>query len=406
MQMSLRILQLAPQFVFPMDDGGRISIANILKQFHQQGNDITFFCFTEDDIPEQDMAEAEKYAKVRIFSHSTKNTPSRIAKAVINNKSIYIEKHSNKEIIDYLDELTDEESFDIVHADHTCMAPLAYHIKKRKKIRMGLRLHNIEWMIWYRYAKNLPDWHPKSFFIKQQAYLLRNVEREMISQADVCFSITEKDREFALELSPSANVITASGAVDFDVWALDKSIEREPFEIVLATVYSWVHNIDGLKWFLDNVLPNVKNKFPQTKLTLIGKNPPAWLNSYKDQGVNIIGYVPEVQSYYNRANLYIVPLFVGSGLRFKILEAMAMELPVITTDLGAEGNLCNEEDGLYRENSPEDFSNRIIELFDDFNRTREIGEKARAAVQKNYSWENNVSIMLKEYKRLSAKTTS
>lgn len=404
--MGLRILQLAPRFIFPMDDGGKIGIANIMKQFKEQGNDVTFFCFSDEDIPEKYIIEAEKYAKLIIYPHSTKNSSFRIIKGIINNESIYITKHSNAKIIRILDRISDEDEFDIVHADHTCMGPLAYHIKKRKRIPMGLRLHNIEWLIWHRYAQNLKKWHPKSFFIQNQAYLLRNIEKNMIAKSDVCFPITNKDKDFALDLSPNANVITASGGVNADEWKPEQSIERNPYEIVLATIYSWVHNIDGLRWFLDNVLPAVKKRFPQTKLTLLGKNPPTWLNTYQNLGVDLLGHVPEVQPYYNKANLFIVPLFVGSGLRIKILEAMAMELTVITTDLGAEGNVCNENDGIFRENSADDFINRIIKLFENFEATREIGKNARKSVLRNYSWERNVRIMLDNYNKLSAKSLS
>lgn len=397
--MRLKILQLSPQFVFPSDDGGKISIANVLKQFHRNGHEVTFFCFVNDEIPEKYIAEAEKYCNLILYPHSTKNTFSRIFKSIINNRSLYISKHSNSNIIKELNRITDENDFDVVHADHTCMAPLAYHIKKRKSITMGLRLHNVEWLIWHRYSKGIPKWHPKSFFIQNQAYLLREIEKNMILQSDVSFPISDANKEHALELAPQANIITAYAGVDPDEWKPEE-IERNPFEMILATTYDWVHNVDGLKWFIDNVLPKIREKYPQAKLTLLGKNPPEWLNTYRDRGVDLKGYVPKVQPYYNKANVFIVPLFVGSGLRIKILEAMAMELPVVSTDLGAEGNKCTENEGLFRADDAVDFATKILDLFDDFNKAKDLGVKARKAVTENYSWDKCVNIILNEYEKL------
>ena len=397
--MSLKILQLSPQFVFPSDDGGKISIANILKQFHREGHQVTFFCFVNENIPKKYIIEAEKYCDLILYPHSTKNTFSRILKAVIYNRSIYISKHTSNEITKELDRIADENDFDVVHADHTCMAPLAYHVKKRKNIPMGLRLHNVEWLIWHRYSKGLLGWHPKSFFIQNQAYLLREIEKNMISRSDVSFPISDANKEHALEMAPDANIITAFAGVDPIEWR-PENIERDPYEMILATTYDWVHNVDGLKWFLDNVLPKIKEKYPGSKLTLLGKNPPAWLETYKEEGVDLKGYVPEVQPYYNKANVFIVPLFVGSGLRIKILEAMAMELPVVSTHLGAEGNKCGENDGLFRADDAVGFAEKIIDLFDDFQMARDLGGKARKAITENYSWENCVNIILKEYEKL------
>ncbi len=397
---KLRILQLVPRFPFPADDGGKIGIANIIKEFSEQNAQVTLFSLGDEEIPQEAIDLAKQYADIILFKHNTSNTKKRIIKSLLFNHSIYIQKHINRKIKNKLKEILKSQKFDIIHADHTCMAPLALYAKKIQNIPVGLRLHNIEWLIWKRYADNLNFFSPKRFYIEYQASLLKDAEKSLINKMDINFAITENDKQRALELSPKANITVASAGVNSDEWKPDKSINRNPKELILATTYRWVHNVDAVKWFIEKVLPVIKKEIPDIKLTLIGKNPPQWLNNFQHLGVNTLGYVDKVQPYLNRANINIAPLFVGGGIRIKILEAMAMELPVVATSVSAEGINANEENGLFIADNVSQFAATIINLCLDNNTTRQIGNKAREYVLQNFSWKKNVGIMLDEYRKI------
>ncbi|MFA6570996.1 MAG: glycosyltransferase, partial [Bacteroidota bacterium] len=349
MEKKIKILQIAPRFPFPTDDGGKIGIANIFREFSEQNCEVTFFCFVgkNENINEYALNEAIRYGEVILFEHSTENTPLRILKSFLYNQSIYLKKHNNKSIEKAISNMFENRTFDIIHADHSAMAPLALRCKNRYNIPVGLRLHNVEYLIWERYAENLKKNSPKYIFIKQQALALKKAESWIYKNADVCFAITEPDKHRALEIQPDANIIVASAGVNAEEWHPEPDIERNPFELILATTYHWIHNVNALKWFLDNVYPKVREKIPDISLTLIGKEAPEWLRDYQNQSVNLVGYVDKVQPYLNKAGIYIAPLFVGAGIRIKILEAMAMELPVVASPVAAEGIEANESQGLF-----------------------------------------------------------
>jgi glycosyltransferase involved in cell wall biosynthesis len=403
MEEKMNILQLAPRFPFPADDGGKIGIANILKEFSNQGADVTFFCFYDNGInavSKEALSEGEKYADIYLMKHSTKNSVPRIISSVINNHSIYIHKHTGRKILRELSALLRKKKFDVVHADHTCMAGLALFAKEIQNIPAGLRLHNIEWLIWQRYAETLVKSNPKRFYVSKQAEILRKSEKEIYKKMDVCFAITEPDRQRAIELSPDSNVVVASAGVVPEEWKPDNNIKRDPNELILATAFNWVHNVDAIKWFLSEVLPYLKNKNEKIKLKLIGKNMPEWLSDYKDSAVEVVGYVDRVQPYLNQAGIYIAPLFVGGGIRIKILEAMAMELPVVASPVAAEGINAGRDQGLFISNNKDEFCENIIELCRNPEKALLYGKSAREFVIREYSWKKNVGIMLDEYRNL------
>ncbi|MBI5325242.1 MAG: glycosyltransferase [Ignavibacteriae bacterium] len=403
-QKKLRILQLAPRFPFPADDGGKIGIGNILKEFSNQGAEVTFFSYYDNDrnkVTKEALEYGIKFTDVKLFEHSTKNTALRIFKSIIYNHSVYIEKHINIKIKDYISQLIKEKEFDIVHADHSCMANLALFVKNISGIPAGLRLHNIEWMIWKRYADNIKKNKLKQIYIELQAFYLRKEEKKIYSEMDVCFPITEPDKNRAIEIAPEGRYIVASAGVNTDEWIPSEKIQKNPFELILATTYQWRHNIDAVKWFIEKVLPELRKIIPEITLTLIGKEQPEWLSDNSISGVKSLGYVDKVQPYLNNASIYIAPLFVGSGIRIKILEAMAMELPVVATTIASEGINAKPEDGFILCEDKESYINSIMSLIKNPTYSNSIGKNARKFVMNEFSWQKNVQIMLNEYKRLA-----
>jgi glycosyltransferase involved in cell wall biosynthesis len=280
------------------------------------------------------------------------------------------------------------------------MAPLAIEIKKRYSIPAGLRLHNIEWTIWQRYADVLPRFHPKKIYVQSQTRKLKHNETSILKHVDVAFAITPEDKKRALELNPDLNVTVTSAGVNTDEWQPASNIKRNPHELIIATTYYWQHNRDALKWFIENVMEQLKKQIPEIKLTLLGKNIPADFYLYKEYGVNPIGYVDKVQPYLNRAGIYISPLFVGGGIRIKILEAMAMELPVMASPVAAEGIDANNDNGLFICRSVGDFISNITSLINDDSKREKGGKSARSFIRNHFSWEKNVNIMIGEYEKI------
>lgn len=400
----MKILQLAPRFVFPPDDGGKIGIANIYKYFHLLGNEPYLFCYDNPNDPTHDLESACKYGKVEIFNHSTRNTPKRILGSALTNRSIFIEKHKSLAALERLYTLFDAEKFDVVHCDHTSMAWLGLKLRAKFGVPVGLRLHNVEYRIWEKYAENLHYANPKRYYILQQANALRREEQKIIKEMDVNFAITDDENALASAMTNKAKIITAGVGVDLNEWKPDLNIPIQPFTLIIATTYHWVHNVDGLIWFIEKVLPILKQKYPTVKLKLLGKNPPEKFREYSNLGVEVVGYVDRVQPYFSSSEVYIAPLFVGAGVRIKILEAMAMGLPVVATKVSASGISAGEADGLFVTDNESETAAMISKLFDDSQFRQVSGERARQFVVDHFSWEHSVGLMLDQYTKLLRET--
>lgn len=391
----MKILQLAPQFPFPESDGGKISIANIFRE-GSKNSEMVLICLVKELPDENQINEARKYGEVHVIKADMENSFKNIFRSLITDQSIYLMKHSFKQTIELVWTIVKDLDFDIIHADHTAMAPLAFEIKKRKSRPIGLRLHNIENTIWHRYSEVIPSYKPKKWYLSRQANLLTKSEADYITNADLNFVMTEPDKKRALDIAPDANVIVAPAGVDLERHKR-QDLERDQFEMIIATNYNWVHNVDGLKWFINEVLPIVKKELPKTKLSLLGQNIPEWMTNLRKKGVEALGFVESVKPYLSAASVYVAPLFVGGGIRIKILEAMSMELPVVATSVSAEGIEAEDKDGLFIRDKAKEQAEIIIDLFKNPDRVKYYGEKARSRMAENYTWEKNVETIIKSY---------
>ena len=399
----MKILQIIPQFVLPATDGGKIGILNLCKEFTKE-NEVTFIIFSNNMPDDILINEMNKYGKAFFIIKDISNSYKNILISIFKNEPVYLSKFYDKSVLTQLDKIINEIEFDVIHADHTSMAQIAYYISKKTEKPWGLRLHNLEHIIWSRYSDNLSKLSVKKYISNYQSKLLRKKEFDYIAKSYINFPITQNDFNIIKQNVKNSNSVVVSVGVDSE---LNKPINVEKIDntLCIATTYSWVHNVNGLIWFIEKVIPIVKTEIPDIKFQLFGKNIPNIFEKYKNLGVKPIGFVEDLNYYLSQSELYIAPLFVGSGIRIKILEAMAHGLPVIATKVSAEGIKIDEENGLYITDSPLEQAEIIINLLKDKELLQKKGKLAREFIVSHYNWSENVSKILNEYTKLIKKVS-
>jgi glycosyltransferase involved in cell wall biosynthesis len=163
---------------------------------------------------------------------------------------------------------------------------------------------------------------------------------------------------------------------------------------------NWMPNEEGIRWFIDEVLPKTVEKVCDFVYHLAGRNMPEWLKELKDPHVDVIGEVPDAKEFVANHDVAIVPLLSGSGIRIKIIESMAMGKTVITTRVGAEGILYDEEVNLIiAENKA-----KMVEAIRSINENPEIavkiGKEARKLIESTYDNRKIITRLLMFYEQI------
>ncbi|MCS7050771.1 MAG: glycosyltransferase family 4 protein, partial [Thermomicrobium sp.] len=160
-------------------------------------------------------------------------------------------------------------------------------------------------------------------------------------------------------------------------------------------------NLDGVRWFVHDVWPQVVHARPHARLSLVGSDPPPSLRALERvPGVTVVGYVPDVRPWLARASVVVVPLRAGSGTRFKLLEALAAGKAVVSTPIGAEGIEAEPERHLLVAQEPTTFAQAVLRLLASPEERRALGIRAREFVVRAYAWDRIAETLLAVYREL------
>ena len=215
----------------------------------------------------------------------------------------------------------------------------------------------------------------------------RHYERQLLaSDAKIAF-ISVRDRAATLGAQPSHAVIP--NGVDLDFWN-PSGDRREPNTLALTGVMNYRPNEDAARMLIQEIMPGLRTHVDKPNLLIIGRAPtPPIVNAANSlSDVIVTGEVDDVRPWVERAQVFVAPIQFASGMQNKVLEAMAMELPVITTTIVAEGI---ETDGpgsapVIVADSSREFIDAVIGLLGDPEKRQEMGQAGRDYVSRHFSW--------------------
>jgi len=391
---SMKILQLSPQFPFPLTDGGKISIANMTRALVSSSCEVHILCMVHTMPTQEEIQRFEEYSGAQCICivNNTRNTPLAILKSLFDfHAPLYIRKHRSSAFTDEIDRYLLEHTFDAILCDHTAMAESGIFASKQSGLPCIVRMHNIEYVIWKRYAERLSRLDPRRWYMEKQARVLRTMEIELSKNIHHLAMITQNDVEHIQSLSTHISASYIPVGIDTELFK-PNTVMASSTRMIHATTYDWIHNVEALEWFITEILPEMRSRY-SAELVLLGKQMPEHFRNSTIPGLIGKGFVDDINAELQLAGIYIAPLFVGGGIRIKILEAMSAGLPVIASPVSAEGILAKREDGLIICSSKEEWILEISRLMMNPELASELGNKARTFVKQYHSWEHSASLL-------------
>jgi polysaccharide biosynthesis protein PslH len=221
---------------------------------------------------------------------------------------------------------------------------------------------------------------------------IQRIEAGVTDRTPHVVFISERDREAVMGSRPGARIIP--NGVDLDYWRRERD-EKQDGCLVFTGVLDYPPNADAALHLLERVLPEIRRAVPNVELVVAGRNPlPALFRAARRLDVTVTGYVPDLRPYLERATVYVAPLRFASGMQNKLLEAMAMELPVVTTAVAADGlRYQGDEPPVLVGRSPEELAQHVIALLDDVNARRRLGAMGRDFVTRHFDWEHSAMLL-------------
>jgi glycosyltransferase involved in cell wall biosynthesis len=370
-----------------MDQGGKIRTGNILKGLKGGAFDVTLASPAPADVSRH---RDELAGACDLFVSWPEETPSRLRRMMALASALPVAVATDRSaagkraIAAALAEKPDAVVVDFPHAD----------VLMPETIEPAgvLFTHNVEAEIFERHAARASGLWRRIW--NDQSRKMRRFEQHSLARYDSVVAVSSRDRDALARDYRLERVEAIDTGVDLDFFAAsppEAAADPEADGGVLAftATMSWAANVDGIHFLLDEVWPRLLAQRPRMRAIIIGRNPPAALSDkIRERGLDVAltGFVDDIRPYVAQANVYVIPLFVGSGTRIKAFEAMAMGRPVVSTSLGVEGLDVTDGENFIRADDGAAFAEAILSLLADTAKRTRIAAAARRLVEDRFSW--------------------
>lgn len=387
-------MQITKKFPYPVIDGEVMAINNLTSGFAALHHTVTVLSlntqkhyFELKNLPRAQKLQA-RYIAVDI------DTRVKAADAFLNlfsSRSYNIERFWSADFERKVIEILSSQQFDLILLE--TIYPMRYIkvIRKHSRAKVVLRPHNVEWQIWERLQQK--ETNPlKKFYLKLLATRMKRFELEHINKADLLLPVSVADMQVFIANGSKLPYLIAPIGYNLAVAVHLPATEENAVAFIGSLDY--MPNREGIEWFIKNVWPKVVEQQPDAKFYLAGRNFPDDIRTLRVPGLVIVGEVENAAAFVASKSISVVPLFAGSGMRVKIIEAMALGRAIVATTVGAEGiNYTNGSDIVIADDSTA-FANAIVENLRDTDMRKHLGANAKQLINKQYNNHNICSAII------------
>lgn len=330
-------------------------------------------------IPLKDESEKDVAIHTLLNLLSLNNTITKISS---NNGIIDPTYYNQVGVQEIIDKFLENNEIDAVYSD-SCMAG---YVAKSKLPKIVEPL-DIDHVNWFNYFINTRNPLLKFYWFTRYIQTLYR-ETQIFKKFDYCVLVTETDKTNIEKNLPNTKIIPNGVDIDY-FYPMD--IKSDELSLVFTGVLNGPKNVEAVLHFYYEIFPIIRTKFPKTLFYVVGKDPhPDILELSKDSSIVVTGFVEDLRPYVAKASIFICPHISGTGIKNKVLEAMAMGKPVVSTSIGALG-IDAAYENIIIANNPREFANSVLELLSDSELRDKIGKNARKFIEDNFSWDKTAN---------------
>jgi glycosyltransferase involved in cell wall biosynthesis len=397
---GLRILWVKAGPLLPANTGGRIRTLQMLRAMSRRHH-VTFLALRDPAQPDEEGSGLADYAQVREFIEwrDARRGSLRFVSGVLWNQMAsslpyVLTKYRSDELAARIRAVDEAGQHDLIVCDF--LTPTLSFPASGTKTRSVIFQHNVEALIWQRMAANAGNPLAR-FYLRGQHRRTERWESALCNRFNGTITVSPDDSKLAVERYGLKNLLgDVPAGVDADYFANPLSPPLSPTTIGFLGSMDWLPNIEGVRWFHEHVLTELRRRCPGLRLLVIGRSPPASLTALAkdDPLIEFTGTVPDVRPFVQQCHAMIVPLLTGGGTRIKILEMMAAGRPVISTTVGAEGLGMEHGKHLLLADDASSFADECANVLKDSGLVNQLCAAALQRVQSEHSWERAAQIFV------------
>jgi glycosyltransferase involved in cell wall biosynthesis len=383
------LLFLAHLLPWPLEGGGQIKSYHFLKALAQDF-DITMIAFSRSESEQESTGPLAPLCSGGVtlvpLARGRVRDLAVAARSALSGTSFLMERDNVAAMHRAVEAALAQKKFVAIHVDHLQMS--SFVPKDTCGARVVLDQHNVEHRIPQRMAATVRN-PAVRLFASGEWRRLAEFEKRALERADRTIAVSREDQQIFQGMAEpvSDRIVAIPIGVDLEFFG---SVAWRPGGTTLLSVGTmyWPPNVDGALYFYREIFPKIKQQMPEAVLQLVGPKPTPEITSLGDDpAVEVTGLVPDIRPYAAACGVFIVPLRSGSGMRVKILNAMAMGVPIVSTTVGAEGIEVTDGENLLLADGPQPFADACVRVLRDASLAAHLASGGRALMERRYGWE-------------------
>lgn len=307
--------------------------------------------------------------------------------------------YETKEMVDTLRDLIQRVDFDIIQFEDSYMAHYQEYIPADWQGKKVLTFIDIAYRQYDRIFR-IETRIPRKLRLWLYSRMMRTWEPAYAGNFDLNITMSDIDRDLLLSRNSNLNIATIPNGVDTREFQPLPMPPEDSKHLIYVGNMNYRPNVDAVNYFCGEILPLIHQEVPQAELWIVGNNPMPEIYELENEFVHVTGRVEDVRPYYQNSTVCVIPLRAGGGTRLKILEAMALGRPVVSTSIGSEGIAIQDDVNILIGDSPQSFAKQTVRLLTDEKNHQTITQQARQFVVDHYDWDAITARLLGEFEKL------
>lgn len=343
--------------------------------------DIYLACLSDEQVSYHDWLEVKAYVKQIAVEKRTRMVKG-LARALCTGKSVTEEAHSCAALRLSIEKWVSQVKFDAGLAVCSSMGEYLRELDIERKIVDLIDLDSMKWGQYAQSSRGVKQW-----LYEREAQLVREKEIEIGSWADGVVLISEAEADDAVNKLKMGRPAVIPNGVEMPKKRSLQIVEHDRFHVVFTGVMDYGPNVEGVKWFVDEVWGGVRAKYPQAEFTIVGSAPTQEVKALDGvDGVHVTGWVKDVQLYLDRADAVVAPLFTARGMQNKVLQAMSAGRAVVVSPQARTGLKAVVGRDLIVARTGKQWVESLCQLAGDRDQAVKIGRSGYEYVAAHHDW--------------------
>lgn len=382
----MRIFYISQRVPYPPNRGDKIATFHHIRHLARH-HEVHVFCIAADDADAANVAGlVDIAASVTAVTLSPRKARLRALKALALGGSLSAAHFEEPRLHAAIASRYQEIPPDLIIVYSSNVAQFAEPFTARPRI---MYFSDLDSQKWAQYAERTRG--PMRLVYALEARRLLAHERRIAYAFSHAIVSTQAELRDFQRLFPGAPVTTVKNGVDLEYFrAGDRP--KHPGTMIFTGIMDYFPNVDAVTWFADAILPRIREVHPEARLVICGASPTDAVRRLgRRDGITVTGAVADTRPYLEEADVFVAPLRVARGIQNKLLEAMAMGLPCVTSRLCWSFTEIPEGEGLHAAEDADTFAAEVVRLLKDRAYQADMARRARRAVEERYAWERQLA---------------